>query len=301
MPLVMKVDFKPFNGTPFNIAFDFPLGLPYVVNCRFSAGSLVRTPEFAKDEQDAFQFMTVETSGIHGEQYGRQIRLRRSEATLLHIAGAGSFGAPTNLGGIGVILPRSEFEIRNVRPDNAVMQRITLQCEALRLLKSYIRSLEKSSLARADPFGALTPLREIVQRHIYDLAALAVSWRGSVGECDLNAVADARLRAALDYIATHFDDPWLTVERVARHQGISPRYLQCLMESSGRSYTTVVNEMRLQKAFTALTAADQSQLTTIMDIAMQAGFSDVSYFNRLFRARFGDTPGGVRAQNRPNR
>ncbi|MBP0112132.1 protein of unknown function [Bradyrhizobium vignae] len=30
------------------------------------------------------------------------------------------------------------------------------------------------------------------------------------------------------------------------------------------------------------------------DIALVAGFSDVSYFNRLFRARFGDTPREVR-------
>jgi hypothetical protein len=30
------------------------------------------------------------------------------------------------------------------------------------------------------------------------------------------------------------------------------------------------------------------------DIALAAGFSDLSHFNRLFRARFGDTPRGVR-------
>jgi AraC-like DNA-binding protein len=31
---------------------------------------------------------------------------------------------------------------------------------------------------------------------------------------------------------------------------------------------------------------------------LQAGFSDISHFNRLFRSRFGDTPKGVRAQAR---
>ena len=33
----------------------------------------------------------------------------------------------------------------------------------------------------------------------------------------------------------------------------------------------------------------------ICDIALQSGFSDISHFNRFFRARFGDTPSGVRA------
>jgi AraC-like DNA-binding protein len=33
-------------------------------------------------------------------------------------------------------------------------------------------------------------------------------------------------------------------------------------------------------------------------VALQAGFSDISQFNRLFRGRFGDTPSAVRAQCR---
>jgi AraC-like DNA-binding protein len=36
----------------------------------------------------------------------------------------------------------------------------------------------------------------------------------------------------------------------------------------------------------------------IIDVALAAGFSDISQFNRLFRARFGDTPSAVRAQRR---
>jgi AraC-like DNA-binding protein len=37
----------------------------------------------------------------------------------------------------------------------------------------------------------------------------------------------------------------------------------------------------------------------ISDIAIEAGFSDLSYFNRLFRSRFGDAPGGVRRRPEP--
>jgi transcriptional regulator GlxA family with amidase domain len=33
-------------------------------------------------------------------------------------------------------------------------------------------------------------------------------------------------------------------------------------------------------------------------VALAAGFSDISQFNRLFRARFGDTPSAVRGQRR---
>jgi AraC-like DNA-binding protein len=36
----------------------------------------------------------------------------------------------------------------------------------------------------------------------------------------------------------------------------------------------------------------------ICDVALQAGFFNISHFNRLFRSRFGDTPKGVRAHAR---
>jgi len=43
-----------------------------------------------------------------------------------------------------------------------------------------------------------------------------------------------------------------------------------------------------------LTEPSENRLRVI-DIALEAGFSDISHFNRSFRSRFGDTPRGVRA------
>jgi AraC-like DNA-binding protein len=84
---------------------------------------------------------------------------------------------------------------------------------------------------------------------------------------------------------------------VAKSKAISARYLQSLLETSGSSFTEHVTELRLQRAFALLTEAGDGP-RRISDIALQAGFSDISHFNRLFRARFGDTPGAVRAQGR---
>jgi transcriptional regulator GlxA family with amidase domain len=66
---------------------------------------------------------------------------------------------------------------------------------------------------------------------------------------------------------------------------------------NGTSFTARVNELRLQSAFTLLTKA-RDNAHRISDIALQAGFSDISHFNRLFRSRFGDTASGVRGQDR---
>jgi AraC-like DNA-binding protein len=206
-------------------------------------------------------------------------------------------GSPTGFQGIAVAVPPAEFEARCIRPDDAVMRRVSPQREALRLLYSYLRSLGKGGIDRAVGFGIPTATRDTVRRQILDLTALAVSWQGVVGESDLGSVAEARLRAAHDYIAAHFGDPGLTIEKVARSQNISARYLRQLMEASGRSYISVVNELRLQKVFAALSTAGSNDCT-ILEVAMTAGFTDISHFNRLFRARFGDTPSGIRGKSR---
>jgi AraC-like DNA-binding protein len=66
------------------------------------------------------------------------------------------------------------------------------------------------------------------------------------------------------------------------------------MASSGTSFTGRLNELRLQRAFELLTES-QTSTQRISDIALEVSFSDVSHFNRLFRARFGDSPRGVRS------
>src|SRR5215469_1349212 len=136
--------------------------------------------------------------------------------------------------------------------------------------------------------------RSIIRRHIVDLTVLAATTRCAIGESSASAVVATRLAAALDYIASHFSDPELSLAKVAQSQRISPRYLQRLLESSGTCYIAHVIELRLKRAFTLLTA-ENSINVRIGDIALQAGFSDISYFNWLFRSRFGDTPKGVRA------
>jgi AraC-like DNA-binding protein len=112
-------------------------------------------------------------------------------------------------------------------------------------------------------------------------------------------VRTARLAVVLDDIAARIHDPSLTVASFARAQGISPRYLQRILEQGGVRFTEHLNELRLMRAYELL-ADPRRASRRISDIALEAGFSDVSHFNRLFRARFGDTPSAVRAK-RANR
>jgi AraC-like DNA-binding protein len=171
------------------------------------------------------------------------------------------------------------------------MQLISGKSEPMQLLRRYIGSVE-----RGLTFSFAN--RSIIRRHIVDLTVLAATTCCSIGESSASAVVATRLAAAFDYIASHFSDPELSVAKVAQSLSISPRYLQRLLESSGTSFTAHLTELRLKHAFTLLTAENLIDVH-ICDIALQAGFSDISHFNRLFRSRFGDTPKGVRANHTP--
>jgi AraC-like DNA-binding protein len=296
-PPILALDFEPLNDAPFLASYNLPLNQPTAVDCQFSAGTVVRRPEAIKSGGNIFSFLIAKSSGVCCEQIGRELRSNRGEASLTRHDEPIRIGSPAGFRGINLLMPRAEFDARDIRPDDAVMRCLSPQNEALGLLRAYLQALGKSGVDSAVEFGIATAAREIVQRHIFDFVALAVSWQGAIGESNLASVADARLRAALGYIETHFDDPRLTIEMVARAQGISATYLRRLMKASGRSYLKVVNELRLQKAFTGLSAAGPDD-RTILDVAMAAGFSDISNFNRLFRARFEDTPSSVRKKHR---
>ena len=92
---------------------------------------------------------------------------------------------------------------------------------------------------------------------------------------------------------SHFADPDFDLDNVAATLGLSQRYLQRLLEETGKSFTEHLAERRLQRAHAMLTDPRFAHLR-IIDIALAAGFGDVSHFNRLFRRRFGDSPSGVR-------
>nr|WP_245432534.1 AraC family transcriptional regulator [Mesorhizobium loti] len=136
---------------------------------------------------------------------------------------------------------------------------------------------------------------EVASRHIYDLAALVLDGfvRGGA-ERNETSITAARLKLVKQDIADRLVEAGLNIDAVARRQGVSPRYIQRLFESEGTTFSDFVRAGRLDLAFRLL--ADREHVrTAIAAIAYEAGFSDVSAFNRAFRQRFGVTPSEIRA------
>jgi AraC-like DNA-binding protein len=138
-------------------------------------------------------------------------------------------------------------------------------------------------------------LAPIIGVHLLDLVAAALGPTAEAAELVAKrGVKAARVRAILAEIGQRCSDPDFDLDCIARTLALSRRYVQQLLEETGKSFTTHLVERRLERAFAMLSDRRCLHLA-IINIAFAVGFSDVSHFNRMFRRRFGETPSGVRA------
>lgn len=131
--------------------------------------------------------------------------------------------------------------------------------------------------------------------HLHDLVGLILDdfVKGGAARNE-RGIRAARLELVMKDVLARLQDPGLGIEAVARSQGITPRYIQRLFETEGLTFSEFLRDSRLDLALRMLREA-APEGRTIAAIAFDAGFSDLSSFNRSFRRRFGVTPSEIRA------
>ncbi|PZQ65064.1 MAG: hypothetical protein DI570_02880 [Phenylobacterium zucineum] len=159
----------------------------------------------------------------------------------------------------------------------------------VRLLKGFAGSLTREALSRPQE-------RELAARHLLEMAALVLGPSAEGREQAAGGgLKAARLSAARTMILRNLDSPTLSAAGVAGALGVSTRYLHKLFEAEPLSFAQFVTEHRLARAMRTLSDPSRRGLR-ILDIALQAGFGDVTTFNRAFRRRFGQSPSDCRAE-----
>lgn len=99
------------------------------------------------------------------------------------------------------------------------------------------------------------------------------------------------LAKALAYMTEHLDEE-IDRETVARAAGLSVSHFSHLMrEKTGRTFTDLMAQYRVDHARALLVRTDKS----LVQIALECGFADQSYFTRVFRRYTGKTPRAFRA------
>ena len=99
-----------------------------------------------------------------------------------------------------------------------------------------------------------------------------------------------QLQPVLRYISDHYRER-ITVTQLADICGFSESYFMNYFKTEvGMSCIRYLNHVRIQEAAREL---ERTSLP-VMDIAMENGYDNISYFNRQFRRRFHMTPGEFR-------
>lgn len=101
-----------------------------------------------------------------------------------------------------------------------------------------------------------------------------------------------KIKEVLKYIETHYHDP-ITIEEIACVCGYSPsHFMRFFKNALGTSFIDYLNDYRLSMASRMLMSSDDN----ILNIATDCGYENLSYFNRIFKRRYGMPPSHYRSK-----
>jgi AraC-like DNA-binding protein len=261
-------------------------GLPGVRYARMESGmrvSLLRERQMLSDQEDDVCLIMSRGAPLSIQQRGHETLALNGEAVLLDYREAATLSFRT-MTYAAVRVPHAALAPLTRLIGDSAGRRIDGGSAALGLLRAYLGSLPDRIADQG--------LKGLIATHVYDLMALAIGATGDAGDL---AAERGVMAARLQVVQTALrKNPELSIHEVAARQGVSPRYVQKLFEETGTTFTAFVLDLRLESARAMLTSP-RYRHWKIATIAQEAGFGDLSYFNRCFRVRYDRTPSDFRA------
>jgi AraC-like DNA-binding protein len=283
---IIKVQWEALPDTRFSHTTTFRnmpgLSLAFGASSGFCAK---RTRQLIGDGNDDL-LLTINTGGFaYVSQLGREMQVGPSDGFLLSAADMSTIHYPDSAQWIVIRVPRKAITAMVSDPERAISQTLK-QTDALRLLTNYALSINNG-------FGPTTPkLRHVFTKHVQDLVSLAIGATPDGAElAHGRGLRAARLAAIKTDIMRNLGRHDLSAEMVGKLHGLSASYIRKLFASEGMSFTDFVLEQRLLGAHRLLRELTERSISTV---AFAVGFNDLSYFNRVFRRRFGMTPSEVK-------
>ena len=286
---VLRVEIEPVRDTSFQAAV-VSRTLPELrlVLGTVSAARITRAHEFIADGTDDLALIVNLKGAATTTARGREVTLSAGDAVLRSSSEIGVFDRSSLGGSLSIRIPRSVLSPLVVDVDDAVMRLIPRDTEALQMLTSYAGQwLGEEALATPE-------VRRLVVAHVHDLVALTLgATRDAAEVAHSRGERAARLRSAKAYIVENSGRRDLSVGTAAAHLGVTPRYLQKLFEGDDGTFSAFLLAQRLARVRRMLTEPKFAR-SAVSAIAYEAGFGDLSYFNRCFRQRYGATPRDIR-------
>ncbi|CAA2139004.1 AraC family transcriptional regulator [Hyphomicrobium sp. ghe19] len=222
------------------------------------------------------------------EQKNKSIVCTPGEAVLIEQCAPSLIAAGANqfCNFVAVQMPRQHLGRHARRIEDRFL--IPISGSALALTRAYVDTLLDNSNSLQGDVVRFAP------SHMAELIAAAAA-PGTMCEdgSAANSRALVRLRAIKADIRDNIGAKDLSIAAIAVRHRLNARYVQRLFEAEATTFSEFTLTERLMRAHKLLVEAPYQHLK-VSEIAYSSGFSDLSYFNRAFRRRFGKTPSDVR-------
>jgi AraC-like DNA-binding protein len=225
------------------------------------------------------------------EQRNKEIVLGDGEAVFVSSQDPSAFTHKPPGTMLAFRFPKSRFKAMVKGADGRIMRTISRDTPALNFLKNYCR------LAWDERMTATPELKHLMSSHIYDLIGLVADSASETPDgVFAGGLRAAKFQAIKEDVAQNLDRPDLSIIAVAERNACTPRFVQRLFEAEGTTFTEYVLSQRVVRAHRKL-LDPRNRNEKISSVALACGFSDVSYFNRVFRRHYGLAPSDARAKS----
>ena len=254
------------------------------------SGWFSRTPELLSDGCDDLVLVSATGGPVHITQKDRSIELLPSQMCLTEMSIPVATGFDSSRQFTTTRIPRRDL----LGICSGAEERLLQPLDGNSTLAAMIGRYFELSTELAQDLDA--PGQRMAAQHLVDLIGLLLGAEREEKELTtLRGYAAARLDLMKRDVLDNLDRDDLTIDSIAQAHGLSPRHAQRLFAQTGSTFTEFVLEQRLLRA-RRLLGERQHRHSKISTVAYAAGFSDLSYFNRAFRRRFGETPSATRAE-----
>ncbi len=228
--------------------------------------------------------LTLEGAAFHEDDRGRRL-VRPGQAFLNYIPGPFTYGYAAEVGGVyrqvylALVGGQARQWCQHITQRFGNVLDLGLETPVHRLLMTLVRQPRTGRL-RADRFIQSGQVYQLFMTLLSQLSQSRLSQTPHIGD----AIATIQQQAA---------DPDFNVQSLARQMGFSREHLtRQFQHVMGITPLDAITQQRLDLACSLL----RQQEAKLDTIARACGFSSANYFCRIFRKRFGVSPGQYRQQ-----
>jgi AraC-like DNA-binding protein len=246
-----------------------------------------RERHIAKLDKDCYYVEFVQQGTINVLQAGQALMSNPRVGAIFSASEAYDLECIGRVRSLYLEIPRKEFGLRFNENRIPVAMTIATGHGLGRIAAQFCASLA------SDGSSLDETARSRLGEEMMDVLALALDM-GDKDELSEDATAQkARLRSVKAWIEEHLTDPDLSLEKIAKSNGVSLRHLHYLFRLTDLSVSEWILDRRLQRCYDVLTRPELRSLS-VTEVAYQLGFSSSSHFSTVFRKKFGHSPSELR-------